>query len=147
MTSLAFAAIMHCSVLAGGQNYDEAYRLAAETGQPLVVLVGAEWCPACQGMKQTVVPQLVRRGSLKKVSFAAVNTDRQSGLAGKLMRASSIPQLIMYVKTDKGWSRREMIGLQSVSAIEEFLDQGVEMSARPSTVREVKVAQDESVAQ
>jgi thioredoxin-like negative regulator of GroEL len=55
---------------------------------------------------------------LGKVSFAVVNTDRQSSIARKLMRGGSIPQLIVFHKTDDGWKRRQMTGVQSVSDIE-----------------------------
>jgi thioredoxin-like negative regulator of GroEL len=106
-------------------NYDEAYKAMHETGRPLVVLVGADWCPGCQTMKRSVIPQLARRGSLASVSFATVNTDQQEQLAGRLMRGGSIPQLIMYVKTDKGWHRQQMIGAHSVSEVERFLSQGL----------------------
>lgn len=108
-----------------GTTYDQAYKATSETGRPLVVLVGADWCPGCQTMKQSVIPQLERRGSLQKVAFATVNSEQQQQLATRLMRGSSIPQLIMFVKTDAGWERKEIVGARSVPEIEAFLNQGV----------------------
>ncbi len=118
-------ALMQLSVLTTGANtYDQAYKVTNETGRPLVVLVGADWCPGCQTMKRNVIPQLARRGTLASVSFATVNTDQQERLAGRLMSGGSIPQLIMYVKTDSGWERKQMTGARSIEEVEAFLSQG-----------------------
>jgi thiol-disulfide isomerase/thioredoxin len=125
--STLIAAFLNVSLLASSSStaYDDAYRLAtADEGRPLVVLVGADWCPACQRMKQAVIPELQQRGSLSKVAFAVVNTDRESQLAGQLMQGSSIPQLVMYVKTDGHWSRRQLTGSQSIGDVEGFLASG-----------------------
>jgi thioredoxin-like negative regulator of GroEL len=109
-------------------SYTTAYRAATEEAKPLVILVGADWCPACRGMKQSVIPQLERSGALAGVAFAIVNTDRQPELARKLCRGSSIPQLVMYHQTPQGWARGEMIGRQSVEQVTSFLRRGVEAS-------------------
>jgi thioredoxin-like negative regulator of GroEL len=115
----------------GAASYDQAYKVTNETGRPLVVLVGADWCPGCQTMKSSVIPQLEQRGSLKSVSFATVNTDYQKKLAGRLMQGSSIPQLIMFVKTDNGWQRKQIVGAKSVTEVEAFLAQS-RTSPRPA---------------
>jgi thioredoxin-like negative regulator of GroEL len=109
------------AVTTGTLTYKDAYEQAEKTGQPLVVLVGADWCPACQAMKQSVIPQLARQGVLTKVSFATVNTDREQSLAGRLMRGGSIPQLVMYRKTASGWQRQQLTGAQSVEAASSFM--------------------------
>jgi thioredoxin-like negative regulator of GroEL len=121
-------------------NYDQAYKVTSETGRPLVVLVGADWCPGCQTMKQSVIPQLEQRGSLSSVAFATVNTDQQERLAGRLMQGGSIPQLIMYVKTDHGWQRQQMIGPKSVAEVEAFLSRGV-AAKRVATLDQTAVSQ------
>ena len=123
--STLVSALMQLSLLTtSGSTYDQAYKVTNETGRPLVVLVGADWCPGCQTMKGSVIPQLQRRGSLKSVAFATVNTDHQQKLANRLMQGSSIPQLIMFVKTDNGWQRKQIIGPRSVPEIEAFIAQG-----------------------
>jgi thioredoxin-like negative regulator of GroEL len=129
--STLVSALLQVSVLTtGANNYDQAYRTTNETGRPLVVLVGADWCQGCQVMKQSVIPQLERRGSLSSVAFATVNTDQQEKLAHSLMRGGSIPQLIMYVKTDDGgWQRKQMVGAKSVQEVESFL--GRHVTAKP----------------
>jgi thioredoxin-like negative regulator of GroEL len=129
--STLIAALLNVSLLAtsGSTTYSDAYKLAtADEGRPLVVLVAADWCPACQQMKTTVVPQLQQRGSLSRVAFAVVNPDREGSLASQLMEGNSIPQLVMYVKSDKGWTRRQLTGSQSIGDVEGFLANGL---ARP----------------
>ena len=127
MSTLTLAMLMNLSFLtAPGQTYDEAYRLAmADQNRPLVVLVGADWCPACQSMKQAVLPQVQQDGGLNHVAFAMVNTDRDSKLANQLMSGGSIPQLVMFVKTDKGWTRQQLTGGQSVTTVERFIASGI----------------------
>ena len=124
MIGLTLSSLVQLSLLATPttQSYDDAYRSAAESGKPLVVLVGAEWCPACQQMKQVVMPQLAKDGELSKVAFAMVNTDAEAGLAGKLMSGGSIPQLMIYRKTADGWKRQLFVGAQSPSTIAAAID-------------------------
>ncbi|HEV2968610.1 MAG TPA: thioredoxin family protein [Pirellulales bacterium] len=129
--STLITALLNVSLLAtsGSTTYSDAYTLAtADEGRPLVVLVAADWCPACQQMKQSVIPQLQQRGSLSRVAFAVVNPDREGPLASQLMEGNSIPQLVMYVKSDKGWTRRQLTGSQSTGDVEGFLANGL---ARP----------------
>lgn len=126
MMSLTLSAVLQVSVLSTGANtYAEAHKVHHETGRPMVILVGAEWCPACVQMKNSVIPQVARRGLLKKVAFATVNADHQNSLAQKLMQGSSIPQLIMYRKTNNGWKRHLLVGKQSPEQIEAFINKGL----------------------
>lgn len=120
----SFAAVFILNVLLGTQDaeqYGVAYAQAQENGKPLVVLVGAEWCPGCVKMKNQVIPVMKSNGSLGNVQFAQVNTDNDPELAEQLMRGQSIPQLIMYTKTDTGWKRSQMTGPKTVSEVESFI--------------------------
>ncbi len=132
MISLTCTAVLHAALLStGGATYTEAHQLNSQTGRPLVVLIGADWCPHCQVMKQSTMPQLAQRGVLNKVAFAEVNSDQEGALARQLMNAGGIPQLIMYHKTaDGGWQRNALVGSRSAGEIESFLQQGI---AAPTT--------------
>jgi len=122
-----FAALLQISLFAAGSNnisantYADAYKETVDNGKPLVILVGAEWCPACRSMKTSVLPTVAAHGGLSSVSFACVNTDEQSGLAGKLLEGSLIPQLVKYEKTADGWKLTRLVGGQSVTAVEDFV--------------------------
>ncbi len=132
MSSLLLSIVLQISSAAGAaQTYTEAYYQAEKTGQPLVILVGADWCPACQSMKQSVIPALQRQGALNQVSFACVNTDREQKLAGQLMSGGSIPQLVMFRKTAAGWQRQQLTGAQSVGSAASFLGRGIATASSP----------------
>jgi thioredoxin-like negative regulator of GroEL len=127
MTALTFVALLQASVLAtGAETYADAHRATAETGQPMVVMVGADWCPACQAMEQNIIPQVRQRGILRRVAFAIVNVDRERELATQLTSGGPIPQLITYHKTANGWRRRVLIGGQTVETVESFIGEAVQ---------------------
>ena len=126
--NFALSAIFQISLLSTGANeYAEAHKVHSATGQPMVLLVGAEWCPACVQMKNNVLPRVARRGLLRKVAFAHVNTDHDSRVAKSVMQGGSIPQLIMYRKTPNGWKRHLLVGAQSPEQIEAFINKGLEL--------------------
>jgi thioredoxin-like negative regulator of GroEL len=107
---LAASLVLHFALAAtSAQPYDAAYSRAAASGQPLVVLVGADWCPGCRTMKHSVLARMEQGGRLANVSYTTVNTDAQSDLAGQLMQGSMIPQLIVFSKEADGRWRREQI--------------------------------------
>lgn len=140
MTSLTLATILQASVLAataGGatgspaaiDDYASARAKTEKTGQPIVILVGADWCPACVTMKKEVMPTIRKRGFLSRVAFATVNLDKQGKLGKQLTGGGPIPQMIMYRKTRQGWLRRCLIGGQSPKTVETFIQRGVELDA------------------
>jgi thioredoxin-like negative regulator of GroEL len=117
VTSFTLAALLQVSLLTtGDHSYAQAHKL-------LVVLIGADWCPACQTMKNSVIPQAQAQGVLSNVAFAEVNTDQEPKLSKQLMRGGMIPQLIVYHKTSDGWQRKELVGAQSIGAIQGLIKQ------------------------
>ena len=126
MTGLALSFVLQAALLANGaQPYNRAFYEAEATGRPLLVLVGADWCPGCRTMKQSVLPQMVQSGRLNQVSLSVVNTDAESVLASRLMRGSSIPQLIVFSKTDKGWHREQINGAVNPATVEALIGRAV----------------------
>jgi thioredoxin-like negative regulator of GroEL len=141
MTGLTSSLLLQTVLLAtGAQPYEQAYKTMEDHDQPLLVLVGADWCPACQTMKSGTMRQLERSGKLAGVAYAVVNSDRESSLAQKLMRGGSIPQLVLYAKTPTGWRRSQLTGGQSERQVEAFIARSasasrgsVETASMPST--------------
>jgi thioredoxin-like negative regulator of GroEL len=126
MFSASLAGIMQLAILSGGaETYAEAHKVAMETRRPFVVMVGADWCPACEQMKEEVLPQVRKRGLLAKVAFAIVNLDRERELGDQLVRGGPIPQLLVFRRTSDGWRVRRLIGSQSVEAVEKLLNDGL----------------------
>ena len=141
MSGLALGFMMQSALLAAGpQSYETAYKQAEVNGQPILVLVGADWCPGCRTMKGAVMPRMQQRGKLKGVNFALVNTDENSGLADHLMRGSTIPQLIVYAKTEKGWHREQITGATSEEEVEQLIQRAgaAQLAAKVAKEREAK---------
>jgi len=146
MTGLTFSIVLQAALLSAApeapvSQYTQAYYQSERTGQPLVVLIGADWCPGCQTMKTSIVPQLQKRGILSRVAFANVNTDHEGTLARKLMSGGSIPQLLIFYRTADGWKRQQLTGAQSVTAVESFIADGVQNNTaiqQVSATEEVK---------
>lgn len=129
MHGVVLAVLLQAAMAGGEHDYPTAFKAADESGKPLLVLVGTSWCPGCVTMKRSVMPNLLRKGKLTGVAYAEVDADSQSALAGKLMQGGTIPQLILYRKTDTGWRRSLLIGAQSESTVETLVERAVEMQA------------------
>ncbi len=137
MSNLTLAIVMHAALAAPVEpaTYKTAYAEATQTGKPLVVLVGADWCPGCRVMHNSTIPQAAQKGLLKDVTFVNVNTDHDGQLARQMLVGGSIPQLVMYYQTPQGWQKKHLTGTQSLHTIESFVKVGVDASA---TVRQNK---------
>ena len=122
MSTLALTVMVHASMLgASTDDYSQAYRQSVETGRPLVVLIGAKWCPACLEMKNNILPKVQKTGGFDGVEFAYVDADRQPKIAAKLSRAQVIPQLIRLDKTSEGWKSQVLVGARSPDEIRRFV--------------------------
>lgn len=145
MSSLIVVAVVQAAVLAGGQSsYSDAHKITTQTGKPMVVLVGAEWCPACKTMKDSVMPQVVRDGLFGRCVYTVVDLDEQQSLGRELTSGGPIPQLIMFRRTATGWSRRKLVGGQSVSTVVRFIDDGVQADEKEKEAQEeAEAAADE----
>ncbi len=89
MAAQLLSALMQVTLLANGGNvsYADAYTASAETGKPMLVLIGADWCPHCVVMKNRVMPQLQQQGERHRavghrVESVAVLAHHLPGLAG-----------------------------------------------------------------
>ncbi|UUO08954.1 thioredoxin family protein [Blastopirellula sp. J2-11] len=129
MHGVLLAVLLQATMAGGEHDYPAAFRSADETGKPLLILVGTNWCPGCVTMKRSVMPSLLRKGKLSGVAYAEVDADSQSTLAGQLMQGGSIPQLILYRKTNTGWRRSLLVGAQSETTVETLVERAIEMQA------------------
>ena len=138
MTGLAFLVALQAGLMGvEGQSYADAYKQAQENDQPLVVLVGAEWCQGCKVMKQGVIPNLFRRGKLREVQYSTVNADEHPTLARRLMRGESIPQLIVFTRTNDGWRREQLVGQKAEEEVEAMIQRASALQAKKETIGEV----------
>ena len=111
------------ATVAPSKTYKEAYQDAQAGDKPLLVLVSATWCPPCQVMKQTTIPQLMQRNAFNDFHYATVDLDQEEELARQLIGNRGLPQLIMFEKSEGKWVRRYLKGIQSVETVEAFVAQ------------------------
>jgi thioredoxin-like negative regulator of GroEL len=139
MTGVAFCLLLQTAIVgADAQPYAEAHKLSQTNDQPLVVLVGAEWCPGCVTMKRSVIPGLLRRGKFRNVQFTTVDADDDPALARKLMRGTSIPQLIVFSRSGVGWQREQLTGPQAEAQVEAVVNRAVEQQAKAPKLAETR---------
>lgn len=106
------------------QTYAEAYAESVEERKPLMVVVGAPWCPACNVLKDTTIKSMEQTGELDAVSLVVVNRDEQPELAQKLTKGEQlIPQIIVYAQDEENgkWKRRKLSGFQSKQPIRSLI--------------------------
>jgi thiol-disulfide isomerase/thioredoxin len=102
-------------------DYKTAYAKAQQGDKPMLVLVTATWCPPCQSMKATTIPQLLSKDAFKDYHYATVDLDEEAELAQKLIGNRGVPQLIVFEKVDGKWQKRYMAGYQTVGNVEKFI--------------------------
>ncbi len=101
--------------------YREAYRLAVEQNRPLVVLVGAEWCPACKLMERQLFPFLKQRKLFGKIAFVVVDLDRDRKLGYQLVGDGPIPQLLVFRRLGNSWRMLRIIGVHDPTVVENHI--------------------------
>jgi thioredoxin-like negative regulator of GroEL len=115
-------------------DYKTAYAKAQQGDKPMLVLVTATWCPPCQSMKATTIPQLLRQDAFKDFHYATVDLDEEAELAQKLIGNRGVPQLIVFEKLEGKWQKRYMAGYQTVANVEKFILNPVVVRTADATV-------------
>ena len=104
------------------QNYAEAYRNSVSQQKPLLVVVGAPWCPACNTLKESTILPMAETGELDGVSLAIINKDEDPELAKELTDGEQmIPQIILYTPDQGRWKRQRLTGFQSKQPIRNLI--------------------------
>jgi thiol-disulfide isomerase/thioredoxin len=128
--NLALTLALHFAMIAPASPDDNSYKHARElsekTGKPLVILVGAEWCPACVTMKEKTIPEVKKKKVFKKINYAEVDFDSERQLAKQLTGGGKIPQLMVFRKSNEGWMVRKVVGGRSPKAVESFISESIE---------------------
>ena len=142
MLGLTLAVVLQASVISADPdvyNYQEARAIASKEGTPIVVLVGATWCPACVQMKTSVMPSLKKQGKLNNVLYVELDIDKEKKLGHQMLEGTRIPQLVMYYHEGDVWKNQRLIGGQSTTSVERFIQNGIELSQTPTKNRTVSL--------
>lgn len=125
-----FSFVMITATSAFGQtpvDYTTAFQRAQAGDKPLLVLVTATWCPPCQVMKNTTIPELMRKDAFKNCHWATVDFDAENEIAMQLTEGKGVPQLLMFEKRDGKWIRRRMAGYKNAPTVEAFVAQSEQL--------------------
>ena len=112
---------------AADHDYTLAYKRSIQENKPLMVVVGADWCPACTQLKDSTLQTMRQSGELEEVNVAVVDRDRDPELARRLMKGENrIPQVIVFSKDSAGrWQSRKLTGYQSPQPIRSLIRRAV----------------------
>lgn len=126
MVSLLLAVVLASGGAVGqspSHDYTLAYHQSVADKQPLMVVVGADWCPACQTLKNSTIQTMKQSGELDQVHLAMVDRDADPELAAQLMEGEQlIPQIIVFAQDDAGqWQRRKLTGYQPAQPVRSLI--------------------------
>ena len=121
MTFLSLAVAMQISVITFElQPYQDVYTNVDDNQRPFIVIIGADWCHACQHLKRKTVPAVANDGGFKGIDVAYVDYDRDGKLAKQLMKGTSIPQVIRFQRNGNKWNIERLSGVPSRQALTSF---------------------------
>lgn len=104
------------------QNYADAYHRSVQEQKPLMVVVGAPWCPACNVLKESTLMPLAQSGELDEVSLAVINRDEEPELADRLTAGErTLPQIIVFSQENGSWKRRKLSGYQTAQPVRSLI--------------------------
>jgi len=101
--------------------YEVAYRKARDERKPLLILVGADWCPACKTLKSDTIVPMKQSGALKEVIYTQLDKDANPELANEVMQGKILPQLVVFCQSDTGWKRFSLTGMQTETRVKELI--------------------------
>lgn len=113
-------------------SYKDAYQRAAQERVPLVVFVGAKWCPACRKMEESVIPNLPKNPILQKAVFARLDYDQDTKLAQAVTGGGALPQVVIFPPQGSSGKLRRAVGAQSVEKLFQFLRDGLTAKGAPA---------------
>lgn len=107
------------SSIAFGQSYERGLAKAESTNSPLVIVVTTQWCGPCKALKAEI--ETMRKAELRNAVVVYIDAEADPDLAKQLMDGTTVPQVIMYRRTNGIWRRVRAVGLQTRDRIAEML--------------------------
>ena len=103
-------------------EYAQAYQQSVQQHKPLMVVVGAPWCPACNVLKQSTIIPMAQTGELNDVSLAMINRDEEPELVKQLTGGNNmLPQIIVFTNENGQWQRHKLLGFQTKQPIRSLI--------------------------
>lgn len=96
--------------ITGSVPYSQAYYSAGLAEKPMLVVIGADWCPACVDLTNNVIEPLAKSNKLKDINVVYLDFDKNPELCRQMMTGNTIPQTIMYRLKNGKWIKRQVTG-------------------------------------
>lgn len=103
-------------------TYKSALSASRLDKKPMVVIIGASWCPPCRTMKD-----MIKKNPSVSDGGHIVIIDYKSAEAKELYKGSSVPALIRFHWNGDRWVKTTKLGGQTYSQLKRFLLGGSKM--------------------
>ena len=95
-------------------DFNKAYNVAMKSGQPLVVVFGANWCGPCRKLKRDVLEPLMKSEKLDDFLVAYVDIGKNPEIYRKYFSGGmSVPAMVAFQKKPDGWEFKRRKGYQN----------------------------------
>jgi len=102
-------------------TYEQALEQAQKDNKPILIVVGAKWCAACEVMKRETIEPMKSSGELNDVIVTYLDKDQRPELAQQLMKGETLPQVVLFSKEKDQWRRLSVTGMQNKPRLQELL--------------------------
>ena len=124
LLALAFTGVTSDQQLT--QDYATAYETSISEHKPLMVVVGAPWCPACRVLKESTIKPMAYSGQLDDVSLAIIDKEASPDLVEELTEGEKLlPQILVFTNEDGQWKRRKLPGYQTREGVRSLIDRAL----------------------
>ena len=117
LIEIALAAMVGLALIAvavkGGETVQVPVTAIVAQHQPVLVLVGASWCPACKQLRANLDAQ--------RVVYRYVDWDSDPNLAWRYAGGYSIPVVIWYESESRPMVWRRLVGAHPVARVLQFI--------------------------
>ncbi len=108
-------------------KYEKALKDHETNNKPIMVFIGAKWCPACKVMKSDTLEPMYSDKELNSVNLVILDADADKELVSKLTNdidSIKYPCTIVFTK-NKDWRKLSVLGRQTRDNLKEFIKKSI----------------------
>jgi hypothetical protein len=77
-------------------------------------------------MKTDTIVPMKEAGHLKEVVYTQIDKDKHPEIASQIMQGNTLPQIVVFCESDKGWKKFSLTGIQTERRVKELLTRAFE---------------------
>lgn len=121
------------------ENYEAARKEAVNQRKPLVVCIGAKWCPACPAAKRACAAIMKKRYAGKAV-LVYLDYDAERELANRIRAYDVVPEIVIFSHVD-GPAHVTDAAAQSEKVISWFVESAIKKIAAEGKQEKVQTGE------